>query len=176
MTASPKTCSMENWTPVIEHGEDNESGIRTCLRQRWSHAAFPTTPGKPLRQTVPSGVVPATPVYEERRCDALRDKRMRRKAIQQPSSNIDTFLCHVCGRLCASRIGLHSQHKHWLRSRSVVPTAHSIHTSGLETNARPLARGELNSVRASGSSDLTSPVGEWEFYGDLSTLVLWSPA
>ena len=35
--------------------------------------------------------------------------------------------------------------------------------SGLETNARPLARGELNSVRASGSSDLTSPVGEWIF-------------
>ena len=43
--------------------------------------------------------------------------------------------------------------------------------SGLETNARPLARGELNSVRASGSSDLTSPVGEWEFYRDLSTIV-----
>ena len=42
--------------------------------------------------------------------------------------------------------------------------------AGLETNARPLARGELNSVRASGSSDLTSPVGEWEFYGDLSTI------
>ena len=38
--------------------------------------------------------------YGEKRCDALRDKRMRRKAIQ-PSSNIDTFLCHVCGRLCA---------------------------------------------------------------------------
>ena len=36
--------------------------------------------------------------------------------------------------------------------------------SGLETNARPLARGELNSVRASGSSDLTSPVGEWIFF------------
>ena len=36
--------------------------------------------------------------------------------------------------------------------------------AGLETNARPLARGELNSVRASGSSDLTSPVGEWIFY------------
>ena len=34
--------------------------------------------------------------------------------------------------------------------------------AGLETNARPLARGELNSVRASGSSDLTSPVGEWD--------------
>ena len=35
--------------------------------------------------------------------------------------------------------------------------------SGLETNARRLARGEINSVRASGSSDLTSPVGEWIF-------------
>ena len=33
-----------------------------------------------------------------------------------------------------------------------------------------LARGELNSVRASGLSDLTSPVGEWEFYGDLSII------
>ena len=42
--------------------------------------------------------------------------------------------------------------------------------AGLETNARPLARGELNSVRASGSSDLTSPVGEWEFYGDASII------
>ena len=41
--------------------------------------------------------------------------------------------------------------------------------TGLETNARPLARGELNSVRASGLSDLTSPVGEWEFYGNLPT-------
>ena len=43
--------------------------------------------------------------------------------------------------------------------------------SGLETNDRPLARGELHSVRASGSSDLTSPVGEWIFYGDLSTIL-----
>ena len=33
-----------------------------------------------------------------------------------------------------------------------------------------LARGEFNSVRASGSSDLTSPVGEWEFYRDLSII------
>ena len=48
--------------------------------------------------------------YEEKRCDALRDKRMRRKAIQ-PSSNIDTFLCYICGRLCASRIGLHSHNR-----------------------------------------------------------------
>ena len=43
--------------------------------------------------------------------------------------------------------------------------------TGLETNEL----GELNSVRASGSSDLTSPVGEWEFYGDAS-IISWSPA
>ena len=48
--------------------------------------------------------------YEEKRCDALRDKRMRRKAIQ-PSSNIDIFVCHVCGRLCASRVGLNSHNR-----------------------------------------------------------------
>ena len=48
--------------------------------------------------------------YEEKRCDTMRDKRKRRKAIQ-PSSNIDTFLCHVCGRLCTSRIGLHSHNR-----------------------------------------------------------------
>ena len=28
----PRPCYTENWTPVIEHGEDNESGTRTCLR------------------------------------------------------------------------------------------------------------------------------------------------
>ena len=48
--------------------------------------------------------------YEEKRCDALRDKRTRLKAIQ-PSSNIDTFVCHSCGRLCVSRIGLHSHNR-----------------------------------------------------------------
>ena len=37
---------------------------KDVLRQRWSHAASPTTHGKPPRQTVPSGVVPAIPVYE----------------------------------------------------------------------------------------------------------------
>ena len=49
--------------------------------------------------------------YEEKRCDALRDKRMRRKAIIHPSTNIDTFVCQVCGRICASRIGLHSHNR-----------------------------------------------------------------
>ena len=48
--------------------------------------------------------------YEEKSCDALRDKRMRWKAIQ-PSSNIDIFLCHVCGQLCPSQIGLHSHNQ-----------------------------------------------------------------
>ena len=48
--------------------------------------------------------------YGEKRCDALRDKRMRRKAIL-PSSNIDTFLCGVCCSLYASRIGLHSHNR-----------------------------------------------------------------
>ena len=33
--------------------------------------------------------------YEEKWCDALRDKRTRRKAIQ-PSTNIDTSVFHVC--------------------------------------------------------------------------------
>ena len=48
-------------------------------------------------------------------------------------------------------------------------------TVGVQGWKLTLARGELNSVRASGSSDLTSPVGEWEFFGDLS-IISWSPA
>ena len=37
MTASPRPCFTENWTPVIEHGEDKESGIRTlgCFTVVW---------------------------------------------------------------------------------------------------------------------------------------------
>ena len=50
---------------------------------------------------------------------------------------------------------------HYLDSLSRLSVLNGF--TGLETNARPLARGELNSVRASGSSDLTSPVGEWIF-------------
>ena len=109
MTASPRTCSTENWTPVIEHGEDNESGITTCKatlkscgipHNTWEATA---TDRSLWRSTCHSGLRD----YEEKRCDTMRDKRKRRKAIQ-PSSNIDTFLCHVCARLCASRIGLHS--------------------------------------------------------------------
>ena len=48
--------------------------------------------------------------------------------------------------------------------QETITRAHFFYVdSGLETNARPLARSELNSVRTSGSSDLTSPVGEWIF-------------
>ena len=50
------------------------------------------------------------------------------------------------------------------RIRTLQRTKNEENVAGLETNARPLARGELNSVRASGSSDLTSPVGEWIFF------------
>ena len=48
--------------------------------------------------------------YEEKRCDVLMDKRVRQKVIQ-PSPNIDTFVSHVCGLLCALRIGLHSHNR-----------------------------------------------------------------
>ena len=49
--------------------------------------------------------------FEEKRSDVLRDKRLRRKAIIQPSTNIDTFVCNVCGRICTSRIGLHCHNR-----------------------------------------------------------------
>ena len=48
--------------------------------------------------------------FEKKRCDALGEKRLRRKATQ-PSSNTVTFVCRVCGRQCASRIGLFSHNR-----------------------------------------------------------------
>ena len=48
--------------------------------------------------------------FEKKRCDALRKKILRRKATQ-PSSNTVTFVCRVCGRQCASRIGLFSNNR-----------------------------------------------------------------
>ena len=68
--------------------------------------------------------------YEEKRCDALRDKRVRRKVIQ-PSPNIDTFVSHVCGLLCASRIGLHSHNRTDANTNTEVKirrTDGSLHT------------------------------------------------
>ena len=56
--------------------------------------------------------------------------------------------------------------RHSQRRRSFL-TAESLIERGWKLT---LARGELNSVRASGLSNLTSPVGEWTFYGDLSTI------
>ena len=49
----------------LDAGHRTRGGQRKRYKdvQRWSHAAFPTTPGRPTRQTVPSGVVPAIPVY-----------------------------------------------------------------------------------------------------------------
>ncbi|KAI0228216.1 hypothetical protein LSAT2_021307 [Lamellibrachia satsuma] len=48
--------------------------------------------------------------FEKKRCDALREKRLRWK-VTQPSSNTVTFVCRVCGRQCASRIGLFSHNR-----------------------------------------------------------------
>ena len=76
----------------------------------WRHAAWPTTPGRPPRQTMPSGVVHAMlvtrlPIEEVRRPEGDDIET-------ELSSNIDTFVCHVCGRLSgASRIKLHSHNQ-----------------------------------------------------------------
>ena len=103
----------DNWTPVIEQGEDKESGTRACFKATLKSCGIPHTTWEAnatdralWRSTCHSGLHD----HEEKRCDALRDKRTRWKAIQ-PSTNIDTFVCHVCGRLCASWIGLHSHNQ-----------------------------------------------------------------
>ena len=43
--------------------------------------------------------------FESNRAAALQEKRARRK---QSTVSVDSFLCDVCGRSCASRIGLYS--------------------------------------------------------------------
>ena len=53
---------------------------------------------------------------------------------------------------------------------AISSDTHQLHYIPKQGWKLTLARGELNSIRASGSSDLTSPVGEWEFYGDLLTI------
>ena len=87
----PRPCSTENRTPVIEHREDNESGTRTCFKATLKACCIPhntweaTATDRALWcSTCHSGLRD----YGEKRCDALSDKIMRRKAIQ-PSSNID---------------------------------------------------------------------------------------
>ena len=42
----------------------------------------------------------------------------------------------------------------WSRTNPVATSS-----AGFKTNARPLARGELKSIRASGLPDMTSPAG-----------------
>ena len=115
MTESPRPCSTENWTPVIETRGGQRKRYKDVLKATLkscgtSHTTWETTAtDRSLwRSTCHSGLRD----YEEKRCDSLRDKRMRRKAIIQPSTNTDdTFVCHVCGRICASRIGLHRHNR-----------------------------------------------------------------
>ena len=109
----PKDVFYENWTGHRTREEDNGSGIRTWLKATLKSCGIPhntweatATDHALWRSTCHSGLRD----YEEKGCDTLRGKRKRRKGIQPPS-NIDTFLCHVCGRLCASRIGLHSHNR-----------------------------------------------------------------
>lgn len=49
-----------------------------------------------------------TRAFEASRTAAIRDKKERRK---QRCTPVDSFPCRVCGRICASRIGLHSHMK-----------------------------------------------------------------
>ena len=86
--------STENWTTVIEHGEDNERDARTCGMPHNTWEATATDSGLWLEHAFHSGLRD----YEEKRCDALREKRQKRKAIQL-QSDIDTCVCHVCGQL-----------------------------------------------------------------------------
>ena len=79
---------------------------------------------------------------EEKTWDALRDKRMRRKAIQ-PSSNIDTFVCHVCGL-----------------PRSDIPTAHSIHIVGLDRQEKGRSDDRKQDGKTRAKRDLKSK-GTW---------------
>ena len=76
--------------------------------------------------------------YEEKRYDALRDNIIRRKAIIQSSTNIDTFVCHVCGRICASRIGLHSHNRTHANTNmnevEIRRTDGSLHTTIADPN------------------------------------------
>ena len=77
------------------------SNTGRTTKEMHRRVAYPTPLGRLLRQTVASGSYmyachSGLRDYEEKRCDALRDKRTRRKAIQLPS-DIDTFVCRVCG-------------------------------------------------------------------------------
>ena len=79
-TASNITSSVRNfvhlwgWPITVSQGRvlgiagrrspNNKWYTRMCTVKIWSNAACPTTHGRPPRQSVPPGVVHATPVYE----------------------------------------------------------------------------------------------------------------
>ena len=88
----------ENWMLVTEHGEDNERYTRTCSRQHWHHA--------PQHIEVHHNK-PCSPVsYMPRRSTGLQTEDVRRPEGKETESQPNTH--------------------YWLRSRSVVPAAHSV--------------------------------------------------
>ena len=51
--------------------------------------------------------------FEQKRLQIIKDRRTQRKNGQPPQGPATTYDCTICGRQCASRIGLHShQRKH----------------------------------------------------------------
>ena len=102
MTASPRPCSTENWASVIEHTERTTRKVKIraqcnieLMRRAPRHlGSRHTTTDCALWRGTCHGSLRCW------RCDARREKRLRWMAIQ-PSSNIRTFVCCFCGRLCA---------------------------------------------------------------------------
>ena len=73
------------------------------------HTWEATATNRPLwRQTSHTGLQ-----NEQKRLQMTKDRRTQRKNGQPPQGPATTYDCTICGRQCASRIGLHShQRKH----------------------------------------------------------------
>ena len=96
MIASPT----ENWTSVIELGEDNKR-YKDVLNATMKSCG------------VPHNTWEATTSYMPRRSTRLRREEVRRSEgeeneVEGYPASIEAFACHVCGRLCAPRIGVHN--------------------------------------------------------------------
>ena len=69
--------------------------------------------GKRQRQIALSGVTLATYDFEQKRLQIIKDRRTKRKNGEPPQGPATTYDYTICGRRCASPIGLHShQRKH----------------------------------------------------------------
>ena len=107
---------MENWTPITEYGEDIERD--TTLK---SGGVASQVPHNTWEATATNRVLwrhiclAGLHNFKEKRCNALILERLRRNATQPPS-NIDTFLCRVCG---------HTVHH---GSACIVTTEHTLLT------------------------------------------------